>query len=248
MRTYSFAIQKGGTGKTTVSVSVAVELARQGKKVVLIDGDPQGNSSSWLLDDLEYELADVLYGNVELKAAYTKTKIENLTYIPTAGLNGELRNYATKMGDSKPFLFRHLLPELAKDFDYCIIDTSPSFTGLEKSIFLASDEVIAVMQVDYFSTDGLQIFLDNLSTLKKDFDSNEKPEFNKIVMNVKDNRIKYQDDMISQLKNLKKFDFFMIPVDQAFKKAQTMHICVQDFASCKKETLDAIADIARSLA
>ena len=59
MRTYSFAIQKGGTGKTTVSVSVAVELARQGKKVVLIDGDPQGNSSSWLLDDLEYELADV---------------------------------------------------------------------------------------------------------------------------------------------------------------------------------------------
>ena len=247
MKTYAFAIQKGGTGKTTVSVSVAVELARRGKRVVLIDGDPQGNASSWLLDSLDYELADVLYGKVSLSQAYTKTKIENLTFIPTAGLNGDLRSYSTKMGESKPFIFKHMLPELSKDFDYCIIDTSPSFTGLEKSIFLAADEVIAVMQVDYFSTDGLQIFMDNLSTMKKDFDSAEKPEFKKIVMNVKDNRIKYQDDMISQLKALKKFEFFMIPVDQGFKKAQTTHYAIQDFPSIKGETLEAITEIAGSL-
>ena len=103
------------------------------------------------------------------------------------------------------------------------------------------------MQVDYFSTDGLQIFMDNLSTMKKDFDSAEKPEFKKIVMNVKDNRIKYQDDMISQLKALKKFEFFMIPVDQGFKKAQTTHYAIQDFPSIKGETLEAITEIAGSL-
>lgn len=247
MKTYTFCIQKGGTGKSSVSVSVAVDLAKKGKRVCLIDGDPQGNASSWILDELNYELADALYGKVDIKDCFTKTKIENLYYVPTAGLNGELRSYSAKMAESKPFAFRHFIPTLAEYFDYCIIDTSPSFTGLEKSIFLASDEVIAVMQVDYFSTDGLQIFMDNLSTMKKDYDSPDKPVFNKIIMNSKDNRIKYQDDMISQLKTLNNFEFFMIPVDQSFKKAQTVHLPVQDFPGTKKETLDAITEIAGRL-
>lgn len=247
MKTFAFAIQKGGTGKTTVSVSVAVELAKQGKRVCLIDGDPQGNSSSWMLDELAVELADVLHGKVDVKNSFAKTRIENLYYIPTAGLNGELRAYSAKMAESKPFAFRHLIPELAEYFDYCIIDTSPSFTGLEKSIFLAADEVIAVMQVDYFSTDGLQIFIDNLTTMRKDYDSLEKPYFSKIIMNVKDNRIKYQDDMMDQLKTLKNFEFLTIPVDQAFKKAQTSHVAVQDYPGVKKETLEAIKTIAGRL-
>lgn len=248
MKTFAFAIQKGGTGKTSISVSVAVALARMGKRVCLIDGDPQGNSSSWLLSELNYELADVLYEKVKLTDSFTKTDIENLYYIPTAGLNGELRSYSAKMADSKPFIFRHLLAELSEYFDYCIFDTSPSFTGLEKSIFLAADEVVAVMQVDYFSTDGLQIFMDNLNTMKKDYDSPDKPSFNKIVMNSKDNRIKYQDDMISQLTQLKDFEFFKVAVDQSFKKAQTVHMAIQDYPSVKKETVDSIEEIARSLA
>ncbi len=248
MKTFAFAIQKGGTGKTTLSVSVAVELARMGKRVCLIDGDPQGNSSSWLLTELNYELADVLYEKVKLTDCFTKTSIENLYFIPTAGLNGELRSYSAKMADSKPFVFRHLIAELSEYFDYCIFDTSPSFTGLEKSIFLAADEVIGVMQVDYFSTDGLQIFMDNITTMKKDYDSPSKPSFNKIIMNSKDNRIKYQDDMIAQLTQLNNFEFFKVYVDQAFKKAQTTHMAVQDFPSVKKETLDAIKEIAGRIA
>ena len=61
MKTITFALQKGGVGKTSMSVSVAAQLAKFGKKVIIIDSDPQGNSTSWLIEDLENEFSDILY-------------------------------------------------------------------------------------------------------------------------------------------------------------------------------------------
>ena len=141
MKSYAFALQKGGTGKTSISVSVAVELANKGKKVVYIDCDPQGNSSSWLLNEFDHELADVLYEKIPVLECVYKSDIENLYVIPTFGVGGELKQWAKK--ETFPFIFQKtILPALEQHFDYCIFDTSPAFDEFEKSVFIGCTEVL----------------------------------------------------------------------------------------------------------
>ena len=83
MKKIAVAIQKGGVGKTTMSLSLAAELAGQGKKVLLIDADPQGNSTGTLLESFEHDLAEALYGDVTIDQVVTPTSVDNLFIIPT---------------------------------------------------------------------------------------------------------------------------------------------------------------------
>ena len=171
MKTYTFAIQKGGTGKTSVSVSVAVELAKLGR-TILIDADPQGNTTDWMnLPKLEYELSDVLSDKCTIKDVIQPTQVENLFIIPTAGIDGGLRTYQETIAQKEQFKLAQLKNELSAAFDYCVIDTSPAFGALEESCFIASDEVINVLKLDRFSYDGLKTFKTNLEAMKKRYDN-----------------------------------------------------------------------------
>ena len=95
MKTITFGIQKGGTGKTSISISVASQLAIDGKKTIILDADPQGNATGWIIKELSHELADVLFNSCQVEEAIQKTSIENLFIMPTAGLGGDLRLYAS---------------------------------------------------------------------------------------------------------------------------------------------------------
>ena len=107
MKTITFAIQKGGTGKTSVSVSIAGELALSGKKTLLIDADPQGNSTGWIFPEVEYEFADVIMGKSNLAQTIKQTDVENLYIMPTAGLGGSLRDFSqTATGDKIYFVIK----------------------------------------------------------------------------------------------------------------------------------------------
>ena len=165
MKTITFALQKGGTGKTSVAVCVASELAKT-SKVVLIDADPQGNASAWYNQELTAELSDVLTKKANIGQALVSTKVKNLFMIPTAGVDGGLNDYQKTEATRNQEAMLDVTDELAKAFDYCIIDTSPHFGPLEESCFIASDEVVPVMMIDRFSFDGLEIFMNNLAELK----------------------------------------------------------------------------------
>ena len=134
MKTITFGIQKGGTGKTSISISVASQLAIDGKKTIILDADPQGNATGWIIKELSHELADVLFNSCQVEEAIQKTSIENLFIMPTAGLGGDLRLYGETKASNKPYAIKQLLPKLeALGFEYCIIDTSPAFSPLEKA-------------------------------------------------------------------------------------------------------------------
>ncbi len=244
MKTTTFAIQKGGTGKTSVSVSVAGELAFSGKKTLLIDADPQGNSTGWIYPEIENEFADVLLEDCNLKTAILETHIENLYILPTAGIGGNLRKFSETATAEKIFAVKNLIDELDKiGFDNVIIDTSPAFGILEKMCFIGSDEIIAVLQLDIFSTDGLVTFANSLANLKKNMRIS-KPIFNTLILNAKDDRLQQQGAILSQFKEQKNFKQIILPVDQSFKKAQASQILIQELTGTKTETLKAIKNIA----
>lgn len=248
MKTITFSIQKGGVGKTTMSVSVAAELAKHGK-TLLIDGDSQGNSTTWLVDSLDYELADVLMKKCNVKEAIQPTKIENLFILPTAGVGGELRKYALFEAPTKHNAIKNLLGNVALEgFDYCIFDTSPAFNPMERNICYASDEIVAVLQLDVFSADGMETFTSNIKELREDEGlPSDKPLFNKIVFNARDERLSQQTKFLEDFNKLSGYNYHIVPVDQAFKKAQGLHCSVADIQNVKKETLEAIEKLARSL-
>lgn len=252
MKTYTFAIQKGGTGKTSISFSTAVELAKSGR-TLLIDADPQGNATDWMnLSEMHYELSDVLSDQCTIKDVIQKTQVENLYIIPTAGIEGGLRNYQETKAQSEPFKMVHLMKELSKVFDYCVIDTSPAFDALTQQAFVASDEVINVLKLDRFSQDGLKTFKVNLDKMKVALDPTgnglAKPVLSKLILNENNSSIKQCCDLVEQYKKLEPagISIFIVPVDQGFRKSQTARIPLQEIGA-KPETLAAISEIASAL-
>lgn len=231
MKTVAFGNFKGGTGKTSNSVSVAAILARNGNKVLLVDGDPQGNASSWLLKDISAELADVMAGKCYLGDAVHHTFIENFDIIPTYTSSDALRKYTESEALNSPFAFCDL-KEVAESlgYDFLIYDTAPSFSPLEKTIFISVDEFIGVLQLDYFSADGLEGLLSSLTDLKKKFRV-QTLNLSKLVLTMKDERIKIQKKIFEQIETMKEkgFELFILPVEPAYKKAQATGSLIEDW-------------------
>lgn len=219
MKKIAFHIQKGGVGKTSLSGNISAYLSGN-YKTVLIDADPQGNSSSWFITDqkVKFELADVLQGNCQLTDALVKIT-DSFYLFPTFGIGGSLKLYSENKLNDEPFIFEDLCNELEKQlFQVCIFDLSPGMSRLEKSVLLCVDEVITPLTPEYFSLDGIEIFNNELKKINKSFrrDINHK----KIVLN---NLNKSFNRHLTNLEKIKRLDYdlFIIPQDSKLAEAQS---------------------------
>lgn len=247
MKTITFAIQKGGTGKTSTAVSVAVELAENGHKVIVLDADPQGNATTWIgIETITNELADVLMKKCDIQNAITPTKIDNLFFLPTASVDGSLKLYSKTLANESPFAIRQLLKKIRDNYDYCIIDTSPAFGSLEESCLLASDEAITVLKLDEFSKEGLVSFLTNIESMQDRYDT-DKPKIDKIVLNGRDLRLIQQQGILEEIQQSTDSKIFVIPTDPSFSKAQSIHYPIQYLDSTKKQTLEVIIELTKAI-
>jgi chromosome partitioning protein len=161
--------QKGGVGKTTTSVNLASYLATFGKKILLIDCDPQGNASSGLgveRNEVSTCMYDVIINGAELSSIIKPTAISGLDIAPAtprlAGAEVEL----TEMDMRESILKNALMPARA-NYDYIIIDCPPSLSLLTVNALTASDQVIIPIQCEYYALEGLSQLVKTIELIKK---------------------------------------------------------------------------------
>lgn len=237
MKTIAFSMQKGGVGKTSLSVSLAAELAAESGSVLLIDADPQGSASGWIgPEELNAELSDVLFNKAELKAAIVKTATPGLSLLPTAGLGGELNLYSKTLASQQDRCIKKIVKEAAaQGFRYCVLDMSPAFGSLEWACFMAADEVVTPVFPDSFAADGLEVFAGNLTQFRSDKET-EKPFYKRLIVNALDRRIPQHGETLAKIKAAGAFRVYEFPVDPAFRKCQAAGVTIQIFTTVKPET------------
>ena len=166
-------IKRVGVGKTTTSVNLSTILAKKGKKVLMIDADPQGNASSGLGVDKEVEesVYDILVNDTEVQKVVKKTNIKNLDICPSninlAGAEVELVSMM-----SREYRLKEKLDVIKSEYDYIIIDCPPSLGLITLNAFTASDSVLIPVQCEYYALEGLGQLINTINLVKKHLNKN----------------------------------------------------------------------------
>ncbi|PJZ46901.1 MULTISPECIES: ParA family protein [Leptospira] len=153
----SISNQKGGVGKTTTAINLASNLVDLGKKVLLLDIDPQGNSGSGLgleVQSLNKTTYEVLIGELSAREAVQKTFVNNLDIIPSnINLSGLEVDFLGM--ERKEFKLKDALASVKESYDYILIDCPPSLGVLTINALCASQSVMITLQTEYFALEGL---------------------------------------------------------------------------------------------
>ena len=164
----SVANQKGGVGKTTTTVNLSTILAKKGKKVLLIDTDPQGNATSGLGVDKDSELStyDLLVADTPATDIIQDTAVKNLKICPSnINLAGAEVQLVSMM--SREQRMKEKLDVIKENFDYILIDCPPSLGLITLNAFTASDSVLIPVQCEYYALEGLGQLLSTIELVKK---------------------------------------------------------------------------------
>ena len=244
----AFANQKGGVGKTTSCVNVAAAVGKKGKKVLLVDMDPQGNATSGIgisKKQVRYSLYDVATGKISAKEAVVQTKFRNLSCIPAtiALANAEFELYD---GDQKAYSTKEALQEIAGDYDYIFIDCPPSLGMLTVNALTAANGIVIPMQCEFFSLEGLSQLLVTVKKVKQFF--NPGLEVTGILLTMYNGRLTLTNQVVAELKKYYSEKLFRSPITRSVKISEAPGfgepICYRDPYS--KGALE-YADVAKEL-
>ncbi len=190
--------QKGGVGKTTTSVNLAACVAEKGKRVLLVDIDPQGNASSGLgVTERSPSIYDVLLGEKSAENAVRKTEFDNLSVLPSdmALAGAEIELVAIPERET---LLRKALETVRSQFDYIFIDCPPSLSLLTLNAMTAADSVLIPIQCEYYALEGVGQLMNTLQLVKKRL--NPALEIEGVVLTMLDGRTNLGLQVVQEVK------------------------------------------------
>ena len=214
--------QKGGVGKTTTTVNIAAGLGALGRKVLLIDFDPQGNSTTGFgveKKSLEYTIYDVITGEIRPEKAIVQTKFKNVSILPATSKLCNAEPLLTQM-EQKNLQLRKIALQVKDKYDIVLIDSLPSLGILAVNVLAACDTIIVPMTCEHFSLEGLAQLMVTIKKVRLKFN----PDIMGIVFTMLDKRLVSSVEIKNEIRKSFKKDMIFraeIPRNVRISEAQS---------------------------
>ena len=236
VKVIAVANQKGGVGKTTTAVNLAACLAKEGRKVLLVDSDPQGNATSGLgfdKRDVRKCVYDNIINDVPMADTLKHTAYENLDVIPAtiqlAGAEIELVSLMNREGRLK-----YALERVKHDYDYVIIDCPPSLGLLTINALTAASSVMIPVQCEFYALEGITMLMNTIQLVQRNLNPALKLEG--VVMTMFDSRTNLAQDVVEEVKKYFKTKMYktIVPRNVRLSEAPSHGMPVIDYDSKSK--------------
>lgn len=219
-RIISISNQKGGVGKTTTTINLASFIAEKGRRVLIIDIDPQANAGYGLgvnVEELGSTVYEVLIGTIDIKDAIYKTAIENLFIVPS---NIHLSGAQVDLLDieNKEFILKNAIKSIKSDYDFILIDCPPSLGILTLNSLVAADTVLIPLQCEYYALEGLSQLLKIIAMVQEKLNRNLRIEG--VLLTMYDSRTNLSQQVVNDIRDFFKDKVFSTIIPRNVKLSE----------------------------
>ncbi len=200
-RTIAIANQKGGVGKTTTSINLSASLAAKGKKILVIDTDPQGNTTSGFgidKNELDNTIYELILGECSVQDCILKEVIPNVSILPS-NVNLAAAEIELIGVEKKEFILKNEIDWVKDQYDYIIIDCPPSLSMLTVNAMTTANTVLVPIQCEYYALEGLSQLIHTVNLVKERL--NPELDMEGVVFTMYDSRTNLSNQVVDNVKN-----------------------------------------------